>query len=187
MVVIGVDGVSCNKGEVVGREVELPRYDIFSQLLRGSEIAVKRPVVEFITEGQLDAFDPSFLVVEWGEEDWRTELPFVEQVAGDLVIGIDPGFEPGQNHLSGADIKVMGSFRLGPRIESDRRRGGAVSNKSEVRRRDKLERRRCEIARIAKLECRRLGRLPYQIDPRAELPFADKLGKLVVTRAEILG
>ena len=29
LVVIGVDGVSCNKGEVVGREVELPRYDFF--------------------------------------------------------------------------------------------------------------------------------------------------------------
>ena len=56
---------------------------------------------------------PILLVIERGEEDRRTELPFIDQVAGELAISIDAGFEPRQNDLRGADIKVMRPFRLG--------------------------------------------------------------------------
>ena len=81
--------------------------------MRRREIAVKRPVVDIIAEGQFDAFDPSFLVIERGKEDRRTKLPFVNQVAGELVISIDAGFEAGQDNLRGADIEIMRPFRLG--------------------------------------------------------------------------
>jgi hypothetical protein len=42
------------------------------------------------------------LIVERCQDDRRTELPFVEQVARDFVIGIDPGLEARQDNLRAA-------------------------------------------------------------------------------------
>jgi hypothetical protein len=72
-----------DKGQVVRREVELARNDVLCEFLADGKIAVKSPVIGVIAERQFNTLDQSFLVIERGEEDRRTELPFVEQVAGD--------------------------------------------------------------------------------------------------------
>jgi len=72
---IGVDVAVRDKGQVIRRQVELTRNDVFSELLTGGDIVIERPVVELITEGQFDTLDQSFLVIERGEEDRRTDCP----------------------------------------------------------------------------------------------------------------
>jgi hypothetical protein len=43
-------------------------------------------------------------------------LPFIEQVAGDLVVGVNASLEPGQDDLGGAEIEVMVALGLWRRI-----------------------------------------------------------------------
>src|SRR5215831_8325734 len=113
LVMIEVDVMTGDKGQIVRREVELGRGDVLSLGFGSRKITVERPVFDVVAKGQLNAANQPLLVVEWGQKDWSAELPLVEQVAGDLVVGVDPGLEPGKNDLRGAEIEVMVSFRLG--------------------------------------------------------------------------
>ena len=76
------------------------------------EIAVERPVVDVVADRELDALDDALRVVERGQQDRRAELAFVDQVGGDLVIGVDADLEPGQHDLVDPDVEVMVALGL---------------------------------------------------------------------------
>src|SRR6516165_3585338 len=107
LVVIEMDVVAGDKSQFVRVEVELRRNDVFSLGFRSGEVAVEGPVFDVVAEGQFDAANKPLVVIERGQEDRRAELAFVEQVAGNFVIGFDPRLEPGQDDLTGADIEVV--------------------------------------------------------------------------------
>ncbi len=81
----------------------------------------------------------------------------------------------------------MVPFGLRLCIQGDGGRNRRVGKEGDGGRRDQLEGRRHEVARIAESQCRRIGGLPDDVGARAELPLVHVLGHLVVTRAEIDG
>jgi hypothetical protein len=45
------------------------------------------------------------VIVDGRQEDWRPELALVYEVVGELVIGVDPDLEPGQDDLTAPTSK----------------------------------------------------------------------------------
>src|SRR5690242_10369149 len=107
-----MDIMAGNERELIGAEIELRRGNALAEGLRRGEVAVKRPVPELIAEKRFDAFDDPVVIIEGRQKDRRAELPLVQQVAGELVIGVDAGLEPRQNDLTGSDIEVVVALRL---------------------------------------------------------------------------
>ena len=58
------------------------------------------------------------VIIEGRQEDRRPELPLVQKIVGQLVIGVDPDLEPGENDLAGTDVEVVIPLRLCGRVRS---------------------------------------------------------------------
>src|SRR5260370_27393449 len=95
LIVIEMDVVAGNECELIGAEIELRRGYALAEGLRRGEVSVKRPVPDLIAEKRFDAFADPMVIIEGCQEDRRTELPIVREVVCELLIGADPGLEPG--------------------------------------------------------------------------------------------
>ncbi len=127
-----MDEMPGNIIELVRAEVELARYDLFTHRLRHSKISVKRPIIDIVAGRQLDALGEASRIVERREEDRGAKLAFVDQILGDLVIGVEADFQSRQQDLRYADIEIMGALGLDRVVGGHRRRRAGVGEQRQA-------------------------------------------------------
>ncbi len=166
---IGVDVVAGDVGEIVRAEQELVGDDVGRDLPGERDVGIGIEAAIVVSGGELHAHVVGFFVVERGEHIRRAELSVVEQVLGDLVIGVDADLEVWSHLLHHANVEHVRSLRQHRIVLVDRRLlGGAVHQREIGRRRQHLRRRR-EVARVAGVEGGAVERLVGDADPRREL------------------
>ena len=77
LVMIEMNVVAVDECELIGREIELRRANALAEGLRRGEVAVKRPVPDFVAEKHFDPFDDPVVIIEGRQDDRRAELSFV--------------------------------------------------------------------------------------------------------------
>src|SRR5207248_158254 len=124
-----------------------------------------------VIAAELDAPRITLGVIEGREDHRRAELPFVEQVLLDLVISVEAKLKAAVETLFDASVEIMLTFGLDRVVGLNLGLLGRPVVQGDRGRRDQLLRRRGEIARIAEMEGGQRGRVPDEIDARAELPL----------------
>ena len=89
LVVVEMDVVRGDIGEVCGIELELARFDVLAERLLEGEVGIGGKAAMAVIGGELDAVLLALGVVERRQDDRRAELAFVDQMAGELVIAVD--------------------------------------------------------------------------------------------------
>src|SRR5208283_4592167 len=150
-------------------EQELRRSPVLALRHRTGEVQVRLEAAALVGSGELEAVDLAPRVVERGEDERLAEEAVVELVPGPLVIAVQAGLEARRKLLADPGVEVVRA--LGP----DRivlRRGGLVRGGAELRHGgagDVLDRRRREVAGVARVERGRVRRPVDGVDAGAEL------------------
>ena len=175
------------KGEFIGVEQILVRdrvdraRDVESKVGVGAEIAV------LIFDLGFRAFAISPRPVELGKHHRLAKLAVVDQIGGDLVVGIQPHCETGKQFLVHADVEIMRALREHRIVIGNSRLVRGVGEQREVRLRRLRLHRRGEIAGVAGVEGRSVERLVHQRGARAELVGIDELIQLIEANPVIEG
>ena len=130
------------------------------------EIAIGLEVAVLIGALEFDALAEASRPIELGQHDRLTELAVVDQIVGDLGIGVQAHHKARQQFLIDADIEIMRAFRRHRIVERHRRLVGRVVEQREIGGgRLRLHRRR-EIARIARVNA---GPFDWRVNDAKEL------------------
>src|ERR1700733_14020037 len=94
-------------GQFVRREVELSGYHIRALRHAIVEVCVRIQIPAAVGTGEFNSVHPSLVIVEGLEYQRGAELPFVDKVAGLLVVGIDSYIESRGYLLRYPYVEVM--------------------------------------------------------------------------------
>jgi len=86
--VVGIDVVGGDVGQLVGIEQKLVGDDVGTLLYGQGEIAIGLGIASLVFDLELDALVVGAVIIEARQPIGLAELPVIEQVAGDRVIGI---------------------------------------------------------------------------------------------------
>ena len=126
LLVIEVDVVVGDVGEIVRVKAELARDDVLADGALEGEVAVGLEVPAAVVAGELHAVHLAVAVVEGREDDGRAELPLVDEIGRLLVVAVDAGGERLAEGLLDAEVVVVGALGLDDVVGEVRGRGGGV-------------------------------------------------------------
>ena len=161
--------------QLIRSEIELRRVDVGAHGARISGIAIDRPRPLVVAYGEYPARDIGLSVIECGQDDRGAELSFVDQICRQFVIAIKSDSQAGNNDLVDPDIEIMRPLCPDNAVLLDGGGGRRIVEECDRGRRDEFERRWYEVARIAGMDRRGIGRLHDQVYTRAELSFIGEL------------
>ena len=82
-------------------------HELRCDLARPGEVAIHKDAVFCIFQLQFEALVFTFCIVEGCEDVGLTELPVVDQILGNLIIGGQANFQTGDERLGDAGIEIV--------------------------------------------------------------------------------
>ena len=149
------------------------------------QIAVGLEISVLIIDLALDAFVPSLGVVEGRQGVGLAELAVVDQVGRTFVVGVEAGRETWPEFWSTPTSKTFDRSGWTGIVEIDRRLLRRALKFGQIGRRGQSHVRRREIAGIAGVKRRAVGRRIGQADAWAELIGVDVFVHLVESQARV--
>ena len=155
--------------ELIGREIELPGLDLGALRDAVVEVLVRIQIFVGIRAGVLDAVNAAFRVVEGFENQRGSELAFVDQVGGLLVVRIDSDIQSGNYLLSHAGVEIVVALHGRIAIAKRSRRAGRAREFLDTADGDEFGRRRREVTGIGRVERGALEELVDRAHTRTRL------------------
>ncbi len=113
LVVVDIDEMVGDIGQVVGREVELRRHQVHALGLGDGQVGIGGQRTVGIVERELGAAVAAIVIIERRQDDRRAELALVDQVPRDAFIAVDADGEVVAELLLDAQVVIVVALGIG--------------------------------------------------------------------------